>query len=194
MRLTPHTASDYAEAIQLLLPPGAAWQWKKGADKKGLGSQVLQGFGAEMARAEAQTQEVLDAAIKRHAPKSSSWHIDEYRRIANETLNNLTEKMPRQAFTVGSGAGQRLWSQNAPNCTFPVPLVQIDHLIGPFKVGSCAGQKLWGTRARYVLRVRYYQSVVNPATLYQALNAFKQAHVFLYFEDITGNGGHYAQN
>jgi len=37
---------------------------------------------------------------------------------------------------------------------------------------------------------------VNPQLVWNALNAFKQAHVFLWFEDITGVGGqvNYAQN
>ncbi|WP_435626992.1 hypothetical protein [Candidatus Ferrigenium straubiae] len=70
--------------------------------------------------------------------------------------------------------------------------MQVDHLLGPFRAGSKAGQQLWGTRSRYVLRVRYYRSVVNPRPLWDALNAFKQAHVRLWFEDITGTGGSYA--
>jgi hypothetical protein len=74
--------------------------------------------------------------------------------------------------------------------------VQVDHLVGPFRVGSHAGERLWGHRSRYVLRVRYYRSVVDPKVLWDALMAFKQAHVFLWFEDITGVGGevNYAQD
>ena len=66
--------------------------------------------------------------------------------------------------------------------------------LGPFRVGSHAGDRLWSTRGRYVLRVRYYRSVVDPEVLWEALSAFKQAHVFLWFEDISGVGGSYAQN
>jgi hypothetical protein len=44
--------------------------------------------------------------------------------------------------------------------------------------------------------VRYYRSVVDPKVLWDALVAFRQAHVFLWFEDITGDGGEvgYAQD
>jgi hypothetical protein len=31
--------------------------------------------------------------------------------------------------------------------------------------------------------------VVDPKVLWDALAEFKQAHVFLWFEDITGSGG-----
>ena len=60
--------------------------------------------------------------------------------------------------------------------------------------GSRIGDRLWGSRGRYVLRVRYYRSVVNPAVLWEALSAFQQSHVFLWFEDISGVGGSYAPN
>jgi len=73
-------------------------------------------------------------------------------------------------------------------------LVQVDHLVGPFRVGSHVGDRLWGSRGRYVMQVRYYRSVVNPKVIWDALMEFKQAHVYLWFEDITGVGGNYAPN
>lgn len=187
MKLPRYSADLYADALQALLPPGQAWQWPAG----GLGGAMLHGTAEELARVGAHGQQVLDAAIDAHRPATSSWHIDEYRRVANEAIGSLQEPA-RRAFTVGSKVGQRLWSRPGAALTFPIELVQVSHLVGPMRVGSKAGQRLWGPRSRYVLLVRYYRSVVDPQSLWAALNAFKQAHVFLWFEDITGAGGSYA--
>lgn len=190
MKLAAHTPREFADAIKALLPPGAAWEWPEG----GLGDGMVLGTAEELARVEAAAQVVLDAAIEAHRPKTSSWHIDDYRQVASEALGGLTETMPRRPFAVGSKVGQRLWSQAAPGLNFPIALVKVEHLLGPFRVGSHAGDRLWGARGRYVLRVRYYRSVVNPAVLWEALSAFRQSHVFLWFEDISGVGGSYAPN
>ena len=190
MKITPHSARDYANALLALLPPGAAWDWPEG----GMGDTLLLGSGTEFSRIDAATQGVLDNAIETHRPKFGNWHISAYRAAAVAALGGLTETMPRNTFAVGSHVGDRLWSNAAPALTFPIDLVQVDHLVGPARVGSHVGDRLWGTRSRYVLRVRYYRSVVNPAVLWDALTAFKQAHVFLWFEDITGVGGSYASN
>lgn len=190
MILTTHAPRDHADAFKALLPPGAAWDWPAG----GLGDALLLGTAQEPARVEAATPGVLDTAVETHRPASSSWHIDAYRRVAAEALGDLTEAMPRRMFAVGSHVGQRLWSHAAPGQAFPVNLVQVDHLLGPFRAGSHVGESLWSTRSRYVMRVRYYRSVVDPAPLWAALDAFKQAHVCLWFEDITGVGGRYAPN
>jgi len=192
MEIVVHSPRQFADGIKGLLPQGATWDWPEG----GFGDALLLDTAQELARVEAETQKVLDTAIELHRPKNSSWHISQYRRVANEAIAGVAETMPRRAFAVGSTVGQRLWSQAAPDLTFPVDLVQVDHLVGPFRVGSHVGEQLWGTRSRYVLRVRYYRSVVDPLLLWEALMDFKQAHVFLWFEDITGIGGEvsYAQN
>ncbi|MDR2188959.1 MAG: hypothetical protein LBE62_13115 [Azonexus sp.] len=191
MRLTPHTAHDYAAALAALLPPGKAWEWPEG----GLGDAMLFGTAEELARLDADGQAVLDRAIDTHRPKAASWHIDAYRRIAFEAVSIAPEILPRKPFTVGSKAGQRLWSHAAPGLDFPVPLVRVDHLVGPFRAGSKAGERLWGRESRAILYVRYYKTVVDPAKLAAALSEFQQSHVFLWFEDITGQGGFYhAQN
>ncbi len=193
MKITPHTGPQYGEALQALLPPGQAWEWAPGS----FGANLMVMAGAELARLDGDVQLVLDMAIERHRPKYTSWHIDEYRRVANEALNGLTETMPRQPFTVGSHTGDRLWSENAASETFPVPLVTVDHLLRPLRVGFHVGDRLWGnSRSTYVLMVRYYRAVVDPKPIWDALLAFKQAHVFLWFEDITGSGGEvsYAQD
>nr|VFK18120.1 MAG: hypothetical protein BECKLPF1236B_GA0070989_11348 [Candidatus Kentron sp. LPFa] len=190
MKIEAHTAREYADAISELLPPGKAWDWPAG----GMGDDLLLGTARELARIEGETQKVLDNAIETHRPKESSWHIDAYRKVAADALDGLVEVMPRRAFTAGSKAGERLWSHDAPNRSFPIPLVQVDHLLRPFRAGSHAGDLLWGNRSRYLLRVRYYRSVVKEGVLWEALAAFRQAHVFLWFEDITGVGGFYAQD
>lgn len=189
MQIIPHSAAEYADSIKALLPPGVAWDWPAG----GLGRALLQGTGAELARVEAETQKVLDRAVAIHRPATANWHISAYRAVADLVVAGVVESIPRTPACVGSKVGVRLWSADA---VFPVPLVQVDHLVGPLRVGSHVGDRCWGPRGRYVLRVRYYRSVVNPYLLWQALNTFKQAHVFLWFEDITGSGGEvsYAQD
>lgn len=188
MKVIAHAPREFADALQALLPPGAAWEWPQG----GLGDALLLGTAQELARVEGDTQGVLDVAVGTHRPATGSWHIDAYRRVADEALGDLAETMPRRPFAVGSAVGDRLWSQAAPGLDFPIDLVRVDHLLGPFRVGSRVGDRLWSNRSRCVLRVRYYRSVVNPAVLWEALAAFKQAHVFLWFEDISGVGGSYA--
>lgn len=185
MKIVTHSVAEFADAQKALLPPGAAWDWPAG----GLGHDLLLGMAEELARVEAATQAVLDNAIETHRPKISSWHISEYRRVANEAIAGVTEAMPRTMFGVGSHVGARLWSVAAPGLTFPVDLVQVDHLIRPLRAGSHVGDRCWGHRSRYILRVRYYRSVVDPEVLWNALADFKQSHVFLWFEDITGIGG-----
>ncbi|BBE51772.1 hypothetical protein OYT1_ch2256 [Ferriphaselus amnicola] len=220
MQIQPYTASDYADAQRALLPPGAAFDWPAG----GVGDALLTGMGAEPARVGEAAQQVLDAAIEVHRPKHGSWHISEYRRVAAAALSGAIDVSPRSAFRVGShvgeriwsaaahgvsfpvevvtraafcvgsGAGQRLWSPSGPNTNFSVGLYSVDHLMGPLRVGSHVGDATWGARARHILRVRYYQSVVDPKPMWDALAAFKRAHVFLWFEDVTGDGGVYGQN
>lgn len=192
MRVDAHSGRDFAEAIKALLPPGAAWDWPVG----GIGDALLLGTAEELARIDSATQAVLDRAVDVHRPKTSSWHISEYRRVARESLGDLAEAMPRKTFAVGSTVGDRLWSIDGPDTTFPVELVRVEHLLQPFHVGSRVGDRLYETGSRYVMRVYYYRSVVDPDVLFEALNEFKQAHVLLQFVDITGVAGevYYGQN
>lgn len=192
MKLVAHSQRAYADALKALLPPGAAWEWPEG----GTGEAMLLGTAQELTRVEAAAQAVLDSAIERHRPKYSSWNIIAYRRVAKEALGNLVETMPRRTFAVGATVGDRVWSAAAPETTFPVDLVRVDHLLRPLRVGSRVGDRLWSDYSRYVLRVSYYRSVVDPDVLYAALADFKQAHVILKFIDITGVGGEvdYGQN
>lgn len=127
----------------------------------GLGDSMLLGTAAELVRIDAAARDILGNAIELHRPKVTNWNIREYRRVAQQVLGGLADD-----------------------------LVRVDHLFGPARVGSRIGDRLWGTRSRYILRVRYDGSVVDPAVLWAALSAFKQAHVFLWFEDISG--GSYA--
>ncbi|MBS3953064.1 MAG: hypothetical protein KGZ88_08960 [Methylomicrobium sp.] len=189
MQIVTHDADAYGDAIASLLPPGAAWDWPMGSQ----GRQLLVATGEELARVEAETQKVLDRAVEIHRPATANWHISSYRAVADQAVAHIIETIPRTPARVGSRVGVRLWSAEA---LFPVPLVQVDHLVGPLRVGSRVGDRCWGSRGRYVLRVRYYRSVVDPYLLWQALSAFKQAHVFLWFEDISAVGGEvsYAQD
>ncbi len=188
MQLVSHTATDYAGAQRGLLPPGAAWDWPQG----GFGDALLTGMGAELARIGEGAQQVLDTAIEQHRPKYSNWHISEYRRIAQEAIAGVAETLPRKKACIGSKIGDRLWSAAVPD--FPIDLLHVDHLVGPARIGSKIGDRMWTTRGRYVLQVRYYSSVVDPKPIWDALWVFKQAHVYLCFEDITGAGGSYGQN
>ncbi len=194
MNVPIHTARDYSEALQALMPPGSAWEWAPG----GFGSALSSGLAQELARVESARPAVLDRSVETHRPGVSSWSLSAYRALAAAALAGVVETLPRKPVAIGSRIGVRLWSHLAPVRTFPVPLVQVDHLVGPARVGnghgSRMGDRLWGSRGRYVLRVRYYRSVVNPAVLWAALADFKQAQVFLWFEDITGVGGSYAPN
>jgi len=192
MKVPAHTPRQFADALKALLPPGAAWEWPEG----GVGDALLLATAQELARVDSAAQEVLDRAIDAHRPKYGNWHISEYRRIANEAIASVAEPLPRKPAAIGAHIGVRLWSHASPQQTFPIALCRIDQLFGPARIGSHVGDGLWGNRSRYILRVRYYRSVVNPKALWDVLMAFKQAHVFLWFEDISGAGGevNYGQN
>lgn len=185
MQLEQHTAADFADAIRALMPPGAAWEW--GQD--GLGGALMDGPAQELARIDAQAQPLLDAAVAAHLPKGMSWRLVDYREVAAASQAAVVEAMPRRAFVAGSGAGQRLWT--GPGTGFAVPTHRVD-LCRPFVAGGAAGTRLWGERARYTLQVSYYATVADLAALRQALAAFKQAHMLLFFIDITGDGGEFA--
>jgi hypothetical protein len=203
MRINPHTPADYTGALKALLPPGRAWEWKSGG--KGLGHALLSGTAEELARAESGAPGVLDHAVDTHRPRYSSWHIDAYRRVAKEALAaaGIAEPLPRRPFAVGSHVGERLWSIAVTDpdsgADFDVPLCEVFHFFAPMGVGRHVGDGSgrdpaarlwsWAGRTRYILLVRYYKSVAPPQLLWDALANFKQAHVFLWFEDITGVGG-----
>ncbi|WP_180131845.1 hypothetical protein [Rhodoferax sp. BLA1] len=182
MRVDLHTAADFAQALRALLPPGEAWDWPAG----GMGDQLLRGTAVELARVDAQVPIALDAAVELHRPVSNSWRLVDYQRVADASQAGITEALPRKPFVAGSGSGQRLWS-GVPG-TFAVSLTKLS-FAKPFVAGSGAGQQLWGPRARHVLVVQYYKTVADVQALWDALMAFKQAHVYLLFMDITGSGG-----
>lgn len=181
MQLNTYTAQDFLSALRALLPPGEAWQWPAG----GQGDAVLLATSQELVRVNAQVQGVLDRAIELHKPKSKSWRLIDYKNVAVLSQAGVVEPT-RKAFVAGSKAGARLWKN--PPATFAVPLLDVS-VAKPFTAGSAAGSRCWSGRARFILVVRYYKTVVNVQALLDALNAFKQAHVYLCLMDITGNGG-----
>lgn len=188
MQLEQHSAADFAEAIKALMPPGVVWEWGQGASS-GLGEALMTGPAQELARVDAQVNPLLKAAVDLHRPKALSWRLLDYRAVADLSQAGVTEAMPRRAFVAGSGAGQRLWS--AAQASFAVRTHRVD-ACRPFAAGSPAGARLWGERARYALLVSYYATVADLAALREALATFKQAHMVLFFIDITGDGGEFA--
>lgn len=181
--LKAYTAREFADAMQALLPPGAAWEWPVG----GVGDSLMLALGQELARVASAPGGILADAVAAHHRGGGSFHISVYRTVAATAVAGTVEGV-RKPLRVGSRVGDRLWS-HVP-AAFAVPLVQVDHLTyKPLRVGSHVGDRCWGRGARLALRVRYYRSVVDLAALAAALRAFKQAHVQLWFEDITGVGG-----
>lgn len=155
MKLQTHSARDFADAIQDLLPPGQAWEWPVG----GFGDTVLLGAGQEFSRIDANVQSVLDSAIELHRPTAGNWHLREYERVGRAAIADIQATMPG------------------------VELLRFEHLIKPFCVGAKVGAKVWSSRARYILKVYYSAAFIDPADgLFAALNAFKQAHVYLWME------------
>jgi hypothetical protein len=184
MQLEQHSAADFANAIRALMPPGEVWDWGQG----GLGDALLSGPAQELARADAEVNPLLDAAVQVHKPKVLSWRLTDYRAVADASQAGVSELVPRAAFAAGSAAGSRLWS-NA-GASFSVPTTVVD-VCRPFVAGSPAGTRLWGERARYALLVSYYATVADLAALREALATFKQSHVVLFFIDITQSGGEF---
>ena len=186
MQVAKHSPADYAAATAALLPPGAAWQWPVG----GTGAALLQATGQELARVDSAVQGVLNRAVDVHRPAGGSWHISAYRAVAAAAVAGVIETMPRKTAVIGSRIGVRLWGHDAARHNFYLDLLHVDHLAQrSARIGSRIGDKLWSNRSRYFLRVQYYSSVVRPQPIWDALTDFKQAHVRLWFEDITGSGG-----
>lgn len=154
MAIPTHTARAFADAMQALLPPGQAWQWPQG----GTGDNLMMAMSQELARLSAAAPDVVARAVTVHVPGSSNFHLLAYRAAAEA-------EAVRQGAAVGD--------------------VQVDHLtFMPFQVGSVAGDRVWSAGARYILRVRYRVGVVDLPALRAALEAFKQAHVALWFEPL----------
>lgn len=188
MKLRLHTVREYANAMLALLPPGAAWRWPV----DGLGDKIFQAMALELLRIELICQQLLDRAITLHTPGTNSYTLADYQAVANSALIG-TEPLPRKASRAGRAcAGQRLWSPAAEGSSWPIQRLRIDHLTQPSLASSArAGQPLYGERARVALRVWCYMGVVDHEAIAAALQAFKQAHVVLFFEDISLRAGDY---
>lgn len=169
------TAAEFARALAALLPNGTAWQWPAG----GLGDDLLNGTAQELARVNAQTAPLIEAAIDAHRPGTAQYLLSDYQAIADDN----TVIIPRQPATIGSAIGYRLWSQNAPEAVSPAPVVTLTCNLNPGTIGDTIGTQLWSSRARYYLRIQCDRSLINMPVLIAALTDFKQAHVCLYLAD-----------
>lgn len=187
MKLTKHTVRQYADVLLALLPPGMPWKWPL----DGFGDKIFQAVAVEFTRIEDAIQDVLDRAITLHTPKKQLYTLAEYQRVAEESVESINEDLSRRKTRVGSmRCGRRLWSEDAEGSSWVIPKVRVAHLLGPIVAGrSVCGRRLAGERARYVMRVFYYYGVVDPDVIANALKDFRQAHVVLFFEDITGFQG-----
>lgn len=180
MKLKVHDARQYADALKKLLPLGAAWEWEVGS----FGDSLVLATAQELARVDAASQIVLDTAIELHRPASNSHTLAAYQAIADAA----TQIIARKPATIGRTIGYRLWSHNAPATVLPTPHVTLNHLIPPAKIGSRIGDKLWSVSARYYLQVSFDNSLVFKEPLYTTLMTFKQAHVYLYIDDVADLG------
>lgn len=123
----------------------------------GTGDTLMLAMGAELARVADMAPQVVAAAVAAHVPGASDFTLGAYRSAA-------AAEVARQGQPVGS--------------------VVVDHLVfKPFVAGSVVGDAVWSAGARYILRVRWAAGVDLPA-LRARLEAFKQAHVALWFEAI----------
>lgn len=158
MRLITHDARQYAESLKALRPLGAAWEWELG----GFGDNLTLATAQELARLDADAQLVMDEAIELHRPAKLDHTLSAYQRVAD-------------AATQLTAAG---------NSVNPAPVVVVSHLIPPATIGCRIGNKLWTVSCRYYLRVQFSATLINAEVLLAALNEFKQAHIFLFVENI----------
>lgn len=187
MKQTVHTVRHYANVMLALMPPGLPWKWLE----DGFGDKLFQAFAVEFTRIELAIQHVLDRAITLHTPKKSLYTLAEYQRVADEAAEVFSEDLARRKSRCGGmRCGGRLWSEDAEGSSWAIQKVRVAHLLGPLVSGrAVCGRRLAGERARYVLRVFYYAGVVNPDVIAEALKEFRQDHMVLFFEDITGLQG-----
>lgn len=64
--------------------------------------------------------------------------------------------------------------------------IVVEHLIRPLRVGSRVGDRSWSSRSRFIIKVHYYSTEIDPLLLWNALSDFKQAHVALWLHDVAG--------
>lgn len=170
-----HLARDYADVLKALLPVGLAWDWQR----DGLGDSLVLATAQELARLDASTQVVLDAAIALHRPGHLRYLLSDYQGVADAA----THIIPRKPATIGRSIGYRLWSHDAPVSVSPPPSVIVDDFLQPTAIGGHIGDAVWSGRSRFYLRVKFDKSLIDSVTLLAALRDFKQAHVFLLVVD-----------
>ncbi|WP_310611264.1 hypothetical protein [Limnohabitans sp.] len=124
----------------------------------GAGLSLLTATAQELVRVDSQVQGVLDLAIDRHRIKSTKWSLAEYLNVARSSQ-------------LGDAAKKSIDAKR----------------LQPFSVGSHVGDRCWSAGARFILWVTYDASLVTAEALWQALLAFKQAHIYLWVVDQNGS-------
>lgn len=109
MDIQPHTASEFADAIAALMPPGEAWVWRQSA---GLGWGLLSGPAKELERIDALAVAVLGLAMASHKPVSFQWRLVDYTAIAQGVMPGALVST-RKPLRAGFKVGQRTWSGRA---------------------------------------------------------------------------------
>jgi len=170
-----HSARDYADALQALLPTGTAWEWEPDS----FGDTLVLVTAQELARVDAAAADVLAMGIALHRPGRLSYLLADYQLVADAA----TQIIPRKPAAIGCAVGYRLWSQDTPVSVSPNPVVVVDDYQRPTSIGGHVGDSVWSSRCRYYLRVRFDRSLIDSAVLLAALRDFKQAHVFLFVVD-----------
>lgn len=176
MQLITHTIRQYTDALLALLPIGAAWDWLVG----GFGDSLVMATSQELARLEPDMQAVVDDSIELHRPSTLSYTLADYQRVADAA----TMVISRRYLSVGSRVGYRCWSYNAARFTRFNLLSVLSHLQQPLAVGAHVGDLAWGHTSRYYLFITLDKSLIDYAHLIDVLMAFKQAHVYLYINDV----------
>ena len=132
----------------------------------GVGASMLLATAQELERVGAQVQGVFDLSVERHKMLATRWADADYLRVAQG-------------------------SQVIDQAKQSISLSRVSPLTAGFKSGS----KCWSSRAKFILVVSYDAAVVGADALWDALLAFKQAHIFIWLLNTgTSPGGWRVQN
>jgi hypothetical protein len=170
-----YSAVNYAGALAALLPTGKAWEWGSG----GFGDSLLLATAQELARVGASAADVLDDAIALHRPSLSGHTLVDYQAVAYAA----TYAKDRKPLAAGFRVGDRAWSSIC-GAGASLPHVAVVGVVCPMVVGFAVGSSSWSMAARYYLTVYFDHSIIDSARLLAALRDYKQAHVYLFVQDV----------